>query len=90
MIGRAAITNPWLFSYRDRLEVPPVEVHAFMQEQLAGMLAENGPFGLRRFRKYAKAYLMPYAVDAGVMHSLLTCIDPAEFLDKLAEIFNSL
>jgi len=90
MIGRAAITNPWLFSHRDRLEVPPVEVHAFMQEQLAGMLAENGPFGLRRFRKYAKAYLMPYAVDADVMHSLLTCTDPTEFLDKLADIFRSL
>jgi tRNA-dihydrouridine synthase len=90
MIGRAAITNPWLFSHRDRLGVPPVEVHAFMQEQLAGMLAENGPFGLRRFRKYAKAYLMPYAVDADVMHSLLTCTDPTEFLDKLADIFRSL
>lgn len=90
MIGRAAITNPWLFTHRDRLEVSPAEVHAFMQEQLAGMLAENGPFGLRRFRKFAKAYLMPYAVDADVMHSLLTCVDPTEFLDKLAEIFSAL
>ena len=90
MIGRAAITNPWLFSRRDRLEVTPAEVHAFMQEQLAGMLSENGPFGLRRFRKFAKAYLLPYAVDADVMHSLLTCTDPTEFLDKLADIFRSL
>ena len=90
MIGRAAITNPWLFSHRDRLEVSPAEVHAFMHEQLSGMLAENGPFGLRRFRKFAKAYLMPYAVEAEIMHSLLTCNEPSEFLDKLADIFNSL
>jgi tRNA-dihydrouridine synthase len=90
MIGRAAITNPWLFSRRDRLEVAPAEVHAFMQEQLAGMLAENGPFGLRRFRKFAKAYLIPYALDADVMFKLLTCTEPSVFLDKLANIFNSL
>jgi len=90
MIGRAAITNPWLFTGRDRLEVSPSEVHVFMQEQLAGMLAENGPFGLRRFRKFAKAYLLPYALEAEVMHSLMTCNDPSEFQGKVAEIFSSL
>jgi tRNA-dihydrouridine synthase B len=90
MIGRAAITNPWLFFRRDRLEVSPAEVHAFMQEQLAGMLAENGPFGLRRFRKFAKAYLMPYNLGSDIMFPLLTCTEPSEFLDKLANIFSSL
>lgn len=90
MIGRAAITNPWLFTHRDRLEVTPSEVHAFMQNQLAGMLVENGPFGLRRFRKFAKAYLIPYALEAEVMHSLMICNDPSEFQDKLAKIFSSL
>ncbi len=91
MIGRAAISNPWIFSLRNRDEVPAEEVHAFILKQLSGILAHNETFaGLRRFRKFAKAYLQPYGVERDTMHNLMTIIDPDEFRSLLDEIFQGI
>ena len=91
MIGRAAITNPWIFSRRERHEIAPSEVHSFMLKQLDGIVAHNGPIsGLRRFRKFAKAYLAPYPVDKDILHTLLTIKEPDDFVTLLAKIFQEI
>lgn len=87
MIGRAAISNPWIFSYRDREDVSPQEVRNLMEQQLKEMIALDGLAGLRRFRKFVKAYLTPYQVDKEVIHALLTCNDPEIFLSMVNDLF---
>ncbi len=91
MIGRAAITNPWIFGRRERHEITPSEVHSFMLKQLDGIVAHNGPIsGLRRFRKFSKAYLAPYPVDKDTLHTLLTIKEPDDFVTLLAKIFQEI
>ncbi|MCU0485857.1 MAG: tRNA-dihydrouridine synthase [Anaerolineales bacterium] len=60
MIGRAAISNPWIFSHRDRTEVSSDEVRAAVQRHLQLSLDFYGARrGIMLFRKYAARYLNP-------------------------------
>jgi len=59
MIGRGAMANPWIFSGRDRDQVPAEEVRAFMREHLKRNIEFYGEEdGQRLFRKYVAQYLM--------------------------------
>src|SRR5271157_874072 len=58
MIGRAAASNPWIFSRLDRQQVSIEQVRQTMHRHLQSMLDFYGsPFGLILFRKFTKRYL---------------------------------
>jgi len=87
MIGRGAVLNPWLFSRRDREEVPLGEVKDTMLEHLERSLSFYGPEdGLVLFRKFAAGYLKPYDLDSPTRKDLLTQTDPAKFRLRVGEI----
>ena len=89
MIGRAAIQNPWIFSYLDREQVSPEQVKATMMVHLNRNLEFYGPErGLRLFRKYAAQYLTPYRLTKETRKKLLTREGPEEFLALLDEIYH--
>lgn len=88
MIGRAAVSNPWIFSRLDRQQVPLEQVRQIMYRHLQSLLDFYGsPFGMIIFRKFAKRYLQPYSPEKNQLTALLTCIDPSEFTDLLEQIF---
>jgi nifR3 family TIM-barrel protein len=87
LIGRAAISNPWIFSHLDREQVPVQQVKETMLVHLDRNLEFYGPErGLRLFRKYAAQYLTPYRLDKATRQKLLTREEPEEFLALLDEI----
>lgn len=91
MIGRAALTNPWIFSLRSRDEIPLAEVKETLLSQLNAMLDYYGPErGLLLFRKYAKRLLEPYRIDRDEMRNLLTMSTPEEFIACIDLIFNQI
>jgi tRNA-dihydrouridine synthase B len=90
MIGRAAVSNPWIFSRLDRHQVPIEQVRQTMFHHLQGLLDFYGsPFGMIMFRKFAKRYLQPYPLDKNLIYALMTCNEPAEFSDLLEQIFTN-
>lgn len=90
MIGRAAKANPWIFSNRDRHEVPLQEVYQLVRYQLEDMLRVQPERGVMPFRKYLKAYLDPYDLPRERIKSLLTAYDPQTLLNLVDETFFSL
>lgn len=84
MVGRAAKPNPWIFSWRDREEVPMEEVFYLARYQLRQMLDINPETAIMPFRKYLKAYLEPYNLPREEMKTLLTA-DNAETLFELMD-----
>ncbi len=81
MIGRAAIRNPWLFSRRERADVPAAEVWDVLQRHLARSLEFYGAErGLILFRKFAAQYLAPQLRDRAQRRALLTAPTPEAFL----------
>ena len=58
MIGRSAIGNPWLFSRRNRADIPVAQRFAVIYDHLAKMIAYYGePTALRLFRRHLRKYL---------------------------------
>lgn len=89
MIGREAVRNPWIFSWKDRDEVPPDQVLNLIQDHLQRSLQFYGPEqGLILFRKHAARYLEPYRLPASRRRHLLTRTDPEEFLRLAAAEIN--
>ena len=89
MIGRGAIGNPWIFSRRQRSDIPPVEVRSVIFEHLEKMIVFHGELqGLLRFRKHLKAYLRPYALRGDELRSLLTCDNVAVLHQSIDRLFN--
>jgi tRNA-dihydrouridine synthase len=87
MIGRAAIGNPWIFSYLDRQQVPKEKVHQMVLIHLERMLKFYGTErGLVLFRKHANQYLSPYRLSREQRYKLLTCEQPVEFIRTLESI----
>jgi len=87
MIGRAAIGNPWIFSRLDRDQVSEAQLQDTMQCHLASMLDFYGPErGLVLFRKHASRYLAPLDLTTDQRQRLLTAVQPAEFLQTLAQL----
>ena len=86
MIGREAVRNPWIFSWKDRVEVSPDQVLKLIQDHLQRSLQFYGPEqGLILFRKHAARYLEPYQLPTPRRRHLLTRTDPEEFLRLAAE-----
>ncbi|MEK6222652.1 MAG: tRNA dihydrouridine synthase DusB [Chloroflexota bacterium] len=84
MIGRAAIGNPWIFSRKDREDVPNHQVKELMVEHLNKMMAYYGDdFGLLLFRKHVKQYISPYRLTQELRVRLLTCETTTDFLALL-------
>ena len=91
MIGRGAISNPWLFSRKERSEVSPSQVHDLLLEHLERSISFYGlPDGLVLFRKFTAAYLEPYELDQETRRKLLTEMSPEKFKLMVGEIFNSI
>jgi len=87
MIGRGAMTNPWIFSGRDRDEVPPEEVRQFMREHLERNIAFYGEEdGQRLFRKYVAQYLLMKNLSREERRDILSKKPRGEFLAVLEEV----
>lgn len=87
MIGRAAIGNPWIFSRRDRITIPPDEVRAVLLRHLQLSLDFYGPeFGLVLFRKHASRYISPYGLPDALRRRLLTAREPSDLVGLVNEI----
>lgn len=90
MIGRAAVSNPWIFSRLDREQVSTEQVRETMLKHLARNLEFYGQErGLKLFRKYAANYLSPYGLSKEMRQKLLTREQPDEFLALLDEILGA-
>lgn len=88
MVGRAAIGNPWIFSRRDRKEVPDDLVRRTMLDHLERMLVFYGEArGMLLFRKHASRYLRHLEPDLEVKRRLLTCSGADEFVNTLETLF---
>jgi nifR3 family TIM-barrel protein len=88
MIGRAALQNPWIFSLKDRWEVPKEEVKNWIQLHLNEMVAFHGnEQGLTLFRKYLKRLLSPYHLSDDILLPLLTTSDLHLFNKNLKDLF---
>ena len=88
MIGRGAMSNPWIFSGRDRDEVPTEEVRTFMREHLKRNIEFYGEEdGQRLFRKYVAQYLMLNRhLTREERRDILSKQPPEKFLAVLDEI----
>lgn len=88
MIGRGAMANPWIFSGRDRDEIPVEEVRDFMREHLKRNLEFYGEQdGQRLFRKYVAGYLMlKRHLTREERREVLSAQPPEKFLAVLDEI----
>jgi nifR3 family TIM-barrel protein len=87
MIGREAMANPWIFSGRDREQVPPEEVRQFMREHLKRNIEFYGEDdGQRLFRKYVAQYLLMKSLSREERRDILSKKPPEEFLAVLDEI----
>jgi tRNA-dihydrouridine synthase B len=90
MIGRAALSNPWIFSRLDRSQVPPDQVYATIKDHLERNLTFHGPErGLVVFRKYAIHYLKPYLIDRQQRLALMSRTSPDEFLSIVRQMITS-
>ncbi len=88
MIGRAAITNPWIFSRRNRDQISQDEVMRLIHQHLQLNMEFYGmERGIILFRKFVKSYLQPFDVDKEEMTRLVTANNPGSFLEILNRIF---
>jgi nifR3 family TIM-barrel protein len=86
MVGRGALSNPWIFSHREREAIPPQEVRRLALRHLE--LSQDfygAPKGLVLFRKYASRYLSPTPLPGELRQRLLTAEDLDIFLPLLDE-----
>jgi nifR3 family TIM-barrel protein len=90
MIGRAAVSNPWIFSRMDREDVPPPIVHKTIRNHLDKMLEFYGERGVITFRKYLKAYLAPYPLSREEFLTLLKSKDPGFIKGFLTAYFQEI
>ena len=87
MVGRGSMSNPWIFSGRDRDQVPPEEVRTFMREHLKRSIEFYGEEdGQRLFRKYVAQYLMMKRLTRTERRNILSKKPPEEFLAVLDEV----
>jgi tRNA-dihydrouridine synthase len=91
MIGRAALENPWIFSRREISEISTNEVQELLLKHLERSLSLFGKKdGLVLFRKHTANYLKPYQLDPAIRRSILTEIDPEQFIKLIHQIFDLL
>jgi tRNA-dihydrouridine synthase B len=91
MIGRISKDNPWIFSWKDRNEIPPEKVYALIHYQYATMAAQIPPeFAIKAFRKYLKALLEPYQLARTDLKAMLVCTEEATLLQLIDRVFINL
>ena len=72
MIGRSAISNPWIFAGYDREQVPAELVRETIREHLEKSIQFYGEEdGQRLFRKYAVHYLLMQTLDRNARKEIL-------------------
>ena len=87
MIGRAAMSNPWIFMGMEREQVTPDQVKQTLLRHLELNLEFYGPErGLILFRKFAAKYVAPYRLPRETRKALLTCVVADEFIALLDAI----
>jgi tRNA-dihydrouridine synthase len=87
MIGRAAVSNPWIFSRLDRQDVPPQAVRDLIREHLAAVLEFYGAkVGLVLFRKFASRYMSLYPLSREERTRLFNSREVDEFLSLIDEL----
>jgi len=90
MIGRIAVSNPWIFSRLDRDQVPPQVALDTILSNYHSNLSFYGERGVITFRKYLKAYLSPYSILREELLSLLREKDPDIVPAEITRIFSTL
>ncbi len=87
MIGRGAISNPWIFSRLDRDQVSPRQVRAILMRHLQ---LNQDFYGLERglvlLRKYANRYLRLTSLPVELRQRLLTLTEADQFLDQIGPV----
>jgi nifR3 family TIM-barrel protein len=87
MIGRGAKTNPWIFSWRERSEVPPAEVYGLICYQYQAMQPYYPNGAVLPFRKFLKAYLEPYALPNDRLQAILTTKREDQLFKRIDHLF---
>lgn len=88
MIGRAALSNPWIFSKLDREQVTARQVRETVRKHLAKSVEFYGEEdGQRLFRKYAVQYLLMKTLDRETRRQILKPMPTAEFLEALNQVY---
>lgn len=86
MIGRGAVSNPWIFAGMDRADVPPEMVFNGIVQHLNAMLSFFGERrGILLFRKHLIKYLEPYKLPRSQMLAMITCEDHQQLVALLNE-----
>lgn len=91
MIGRGAMTNPWIFrqakAYRDTGRVPEIEPEeklAACLEHLELSIEHKGPSrGVIEFRKHYKGYLRELPLASAVRGELMQMTDSGQVFDRI-------
>ncbi len=87
MIGRGAISNPWIFSRLDRDQVSTGQVRAILLRHLQLNQSYYGPErGLIFLRKYANRYLRLASLPIELRQRLLTISQTDEFIAMLEPV----
>jgi len=90
MVGRGAISNPWIFSRLNRDQVPPQMVKQTIRQHLARSVEFYGEEdGQRLFRKNAVQYVMMNHLTRDERKEILKARPSAEFLELLEKIYES-
>src|SRR5512141_3144486 len=89
MIGRAAISNPWIFAGLDREQVSSELLHETVREHLGKSVQFYGEEdGQRLFRKYAVQYLLLKTLDRDSRKEILKERPSVEFLEMLKQMYS--
>jgi len=87
MIGRAALSNPWIFSGLDRENVPKLIILQTAKDLLQLMQSFYGDQrGVIYSRKFIAKYIAPYEVEKEIRQNLLTATFSEEVLSILKHI----
>jgi tRNA-dihydrouridine synthase B len=87
MIGRTALSNPWIFSCKDRENVSKLIILETVKDLLRLMQTFYGDQrGVIFSRKYIAKYITPYAVEKEIRQNLLTATFSEEVLTILEQI----
>ncbi|MBI5297695.1 MAG: tRNA-dihydrouridine synthase family protein [Chloroflexi bacterium] len=91
MIGRGALSNPWIFSRLDREQVTPAQVRETVHRQLEKSVDFYGEEdGQRLFRKYAVQYLLLKTLDRETRKNILSQRPTGEFMALLDQVYATL
>ncbi len=88
MVGRAAISNPWIFAGLDREQVSPGQVHEIVAQHLERNIRFYGQEdGQRLFRKHAVQYLLLRTLSREDRKEILRQRPAPEFLALLNQVY---